>query len=47
MRKVTLATPMSDSDSEEDMKVDSPPDIIDRNRRVCEKPGEECAVPLD
>lgn len=46
MPKVTLATPMSESDSGEDMEVDTPPDIIDRNRKVCEKPDEECAVPL-
>lgn len=46
MRKVILAASMSDSDSEEGIIVDPPPDIIDRIRRVHGNPEKECGVPL-
>lgn len=41
MRKVALAAPMIDSDSEEGM-IDAPPKIIDRFLKMRENPLEEC-----
>lgn len=46
MRKVTLEAPMSVSDSQEDMIVDSTPNIINRFRGIRENTEEYCVMLL-